>query len=124
VVVLFDPGQAELVRRRRKRAGHLQSKGRFIAAQVLALLEGDLWLANARAANAAAQAIAAKVGERLVHPVEANELFVRLTQAERDALRGQGFAFYDWDDTCCRMVAAWNTRIEDAERLGEAISWL
>lgn len=124
VVVLFDPEQAELVRRRRKRAGHLQSKGRFLAAQVLALLEDDLWLANARAANAAAQAIAVKANERLVHPVEANEVFVRLTGEERDALRGQGFAFYDWDDTCCRMVAAWDTRIEDAERLGEAISWL
>jgi threonine aldolase len=124
VVVLFDPEQAELVRRRRKRAGHLQSKGRFIAAQVLALLEDDLWLANAGAANAAAQAIAVKAGERLVHPVEANEVFVRLTSEERAALRGQGFAFYDWDDTCCRMVAAWDTRIEDAERLGEAIAWL
>jgi threonine aldolase len=124
VVVLFDPGQAELVRRRRKRAGHLQSKGRFLAAQILALLEDDLWLANARAANAAAQAIAAGARERLVHPVEANELFVRLTGAERDALRSQGFAFYDWDDACCRMVTSWDTRLEDVARLGEAVSWL
>lgn len=124
VVVLFDPGQAELVRRRRKRAGHLQSKGRFIAAQILALLEDDLWLANARAANAAAQAIAAGAGERLVHAVEANEVFVRLTTEERTALRGQGFAFYDWDDACCRLVTSWDTRIEDAERLAQAISCL
>jgi threonine aldolase len=88
------------------------------------LLEDDLWLANARAANAAAQAIAAGARERLVHPVEANELFVRLTAAERDALRSQGFAFYDWDDACCRMVTSWDTRLEDAARLGEAVSWL
>ena len=121
---MFDPEQAELVRRRRKRAGHLQSKGRFLAAQVLALLEDGLWLANARAANAAAQAIAAGAGERLLHPVEANEVFVRLAGEERDALRSQGFAFYDWDDACCRMVASWDTLIEDAERLAEAISWL
>jgi threonine aldolase len=124
VIVLFDPEQVELVRRRRKRAGHLQSKGRFIAAQILALLEDDLWLANARAANAAAQAIAAKAGERLLHPAEANELFVRLAGEERDALRSRGFAFYDWDETHCRLVASWDTKLEDAERLAEAISWL
>jgi len=124
VIVLFDPQQAELVRRRRKRAGHLQSKGRFIAAQVLALLQGDLWLANGRAANAAAQAIAPGAGERLLYPVEANEVFVRLTTRERESLRSQGFAFYDWDDECCRMVASWDTSLEDARRLGEAISCL
>jgi threonine aldolase len=124
VIVLFDPEQAELVRWRRKRAGHLQSKGRFVAAQILALLEGDLWLANARAANAAAQAIAAKAGERLLHPVEANELFVRLAGEERDALRSQGFAFYDWDDVSCRLVTSWNTPMEDAEKLAGALSWL
>ena len=55
-LVLFDPGLADLVRYRRKRAGHLQSKGRFLAAQLLAMLEHDLWLDNARAANAAARA--------------------------------------------------------------------
>jgi threonine aldolase len=123
-IVFFDPAAADVARWRRKRAGHLQSKGRYLAAQILALLEDDLWLDNARAANAAAQAIAAKAGERLVHPVEANELFVRLSGDERDALRSRGFAFYDWDESCCRLVASWNTRLEDAEALGEAISWL
>ena len=54
-LVLFEPGLGDLVRYRRKRAGHLQSKGRFLAAQLLAMLDGDLWLANARAANAAAR---------------------------------------------------------------------
>ena len=43
---------------RRKRAGHLLSKGRYLAAQILAMLEDDLWLDNARAANAAAQTLA------------------------------------------------------------------
>ena len=122
--MLFDPETAELVRWRRKRAGHLQSKGRFLAAQVLALLEGDLWLANARAANAAAQAIAQGAGERLLHPVEANEAFVHLTAAERTALRAQGFGFYDWDEAVCRFVTAWNTRDEDAAALGRALDAL
>jgi threonine aldolase len=123
-IVFFDPERAALARYRRKRAGHLQSKGRFLAAQVLAILDGDLWLANARAANAAAAEIANACGERLMHPVEANELFVRLTPAERDALRSQGFGFYDWGNDAARFVTAWNTRTENASALANAISAL
>ncbi|HSG33580.1 MAG TPA: beta-eliminating lyase-related protein [Sphingomonadaceae bacterium] len=123
-IVFFDPARAELARWRRKRAGHLQSKGRFLAAQILALLDNGLWLENARAANAAAQAIAAGAGSRLVYPVEANEVFVRLTADEREVLRSQGFAFYDWDDTSARMVASWDTPVEQGEALGKAIASL
>ncbi|MDJ0643840.1 MAG: beta-eliminating lyase-related protein [Erythrobacter sp.] len=123
-VVLFDPAQADLVKYRRKRAGHLQCKGRYLAAQILAMLEGDLWLENARHANAAAQDIASGCGDRLMHPVEANELFVRLSEGERDALRVQGFAFYDWGEDAARFVTAWDTRDEDAIALGKAIASL
>jgi len=123
-IVFFDPSAADLARRRRKRAGHLQSKGRFLAAQILALLDGGLWLDNARAANAAAQAIATGAGERLMHPVEANEVFLRVTAEERSALRAQGFAFYDWDENSARMVASWDTREEHAAALGRAIAAL
>ncbi|MBL8657293.1 MAG: low specificity L-threonine aldolase [Altererythrobacter sp.] len=123
-LVLFDWGAAELARYRRKRAGHLQSKGRFLAAQIIALLDGELWLANGRAANGAAAEIAAACGERLMHPVEANEIFVRLTPVERDALRAQGFGFYDWGDDAARFVTAWNTREEDARALAAAIAGL
>lgn len=121
-VVLFHPERAAEVRYRRKRAGHLQCKGRYLAAQILAMLEGDLWLANAAHANAAAQEIARACGERLMHPVEANELFVRLTPDERAALRAQGFAFYDWGAEAARFVTAWNTRSEDASALATAIA--
>ena len=123
-IVFFDPGLADLARYRRKRAGHLQSKGRYLAAQVLAMVEGDLWLANARAANAAAAEIASACGERLMHPVEANELFVRLAPAEREALRAKGFGFYDWGSAAARFVTAWNTRDEDAAELAKAIAAL
>lgn len=123
-IVFFEEGLADVARYRRKRAGHLQSKGRFLAAQVHALLEGDLWLANARSANAAAAEIAGSCGERLMHPVEANELFVRCTPAEREALRGQGFGFYDWGADAARFVTAWNTREEDARALATAIAAL
>ena len=121
-IVFFDPQAADVARYRRKRAGHLQSKGRFLAAQVHAMLQDDLWLANARSANAAAAEIAGACGERLMHPVEANELFVRCTAAERETLRGQGFGFYDWGADAARFVTAWNTREEDARALSKAIA--
>ena len=123
-VLFFDPERAAIARYRRKRAGHLQSKGRFLAAQLLAMVEGDLWLANARAANGAAAEIAAGCADRLLHPVEANELFVRLTPSERDVLRGAGFAFYDWGPEAARFVTAWNTAPEAAAALARAIAGL
>lgn len=120
-LVFFDEGLAEVARLRRKRAGHLQSKGRFMAAQLLALVEGGLWLENARAANAAAQEFANAAAGRLLHPVEANELFVRLTTAEREALRGQGFSFYDWGADAARLVTAWNSDPAQVAALSRAI---
>ncbi|MGB7370220.1 threonine aldolase family protein [Erythrobacter sp.] len=123
-IVLFDPEQADLVKYRRKRAGHLQCKGRYLAAQVLAMLDADLWLENARHANVAAQEIASGCGERLMHPVEANELFVTMSANEREALRAQDFAFYDWGADAARFVTAWDTRENDARALGKAIAAL
>lgn len=123
-IVFFDPGLADIARYRRKRAGHLQSKGRYLAAQVLAMLEGDLWLKNARAANAAAAEIASSCGDRLMHSVEANELFVRCTAAEKEALRAHGFGFYDWGADAARFVTAWNSDPAAASELAKAIASL
>ncbi|QKG70986.1 threonine aldolase family protein [Erythrobacter mangrovi] len=123
-IVFFDPALADVARYRRKRAGHLQSKGRYLAAQIHAMLDGDVWLANARNANAAAAEIASACGERLMHAVEANELFVHCTAAEREALRAQGFGFYDWGADAARFVTAWNTREEHARALAQAIAGL
>lgn len=123
-IVFFDPAVADRVRYRRKRAGHLQSKGRFLAAQILAMLEDDLWLANAHAANAAAALVAEGARDRLVHPHEINELFVAMTAPERAALRARGFAFYDWDETCVRIVTHWATDSDHARALGRAIAAL
>lgn len=123
-VVMFDPAQADLVKYRRKRAGHLQCKGRYLAAQVLAMLEDDLWLANARAANDAAREIADATSERLMYPVEANEIFALLTESEREALRSQDFDFYDWGADAARFVTSWHTQQEDAVALGKAIASL
>ena len=123
-VVFFDPSLAEVARYRRKRAGHLQSKGRFLAAQIAALLERDLWLDNARTANAAARELGQAAGQRLLHPVEANEVFLRVSPAERDALRGQGFGFYDWGEGAARLVTAWNSDAAHVAALARAIAAL
>ena len=121
-LIFFDPAKAADVPRLRKRAGHLQSKGRYAAAQILALVEGDLWLANARAANAAASALADAAGpERLVYPVEANELFVRMTAEEAARIRAQGFDFYDWAPGEVRLVTSWDQDMEAVGRLAAAI---
>ena len=107
-MVFFGGSGGAGVRELKKRGGHLLSKGRFVAAQIRALLADDLWLANARAANAGAQALAAACGTRLMHAVEANELFVRLTAAEAASLRARGFDFYDWGEGAARFVVSWN----------------
>ncbi|MGZ8282739.1 MAG: threonine aldolase family protein, partial [Allosphingosinicella sp.] len=96
-LIFFRPELAATTHYRRKRAGHLLSKGRYLAAQLLAMLDGDVWLRNARAANHAAARLAEAAGaDRLVHPVEANELFIKVGAAEAASLRAQGFDFYDW----------------------------
>lgn len=123
-LVFFDPALADVARYRRKRAGHLQSKGRYLAAQVLAMIEGGLWLANARQANAAAQELAAAAGQRLLHPVEANEVFLRVSAPERGALRAAGFGFYDWGAEAARLVTAWNSDEAHVAALARAIAAL
>ena len=121
-LIFFDPARAEDVPRLKKRAGHLQSKGRYSAAQILALLQNDLWLSNARGANAAATALAEAAGpERLVYPVEANELFVRMTADEAATLRRQGYDFYDWGPDEVRFVTSWDQDLEAVGRLAAAI---
>lgn len=123
-LILFRTELADEIAVRRKRAGHLLSKGRMLAAQLLAMLDNDLWLDNARAANGAAQTIAAAAGHRLVYPVEANEIFLKATPEEAAALRSQGFDFYDWAPGEIRLVTSWDQSGEPVDRLAAAIAQL
>jgi len=123
-LVLFKTELADEILVRRKRAGHLLSKGRMLAAQILALLDKDLWLANARAANAAAQALAQAAPDRLVYPVEANEVFLRATADEAARLRSQGFDFYDWGTSEIRLVTSWDQNGDAVAKLAAAIGSL
>jgi len=123
-LVFFGGSGGAGVRELRKRGGHLLSKGRFVAAQILAMLKNDLWLTNARAANAGAAALAAACGERLLYAVEANELFIRLTPPEAAALRAAGYDFYDWGNGTARLVVSWDQDAAALKTLAIAIAQL
>jgi threonine aldolase len=123
-LIFFRPGLRDATLYRRKRAGHLLSKGRYLAAQILAMLENELWLRNARAANEGARRLAAAAGNRLVLPVEVNEVFLRVSPAEAKALRDQGVDFYDWGPGEARLVTSWDSDPAAVGALAEAIAKL
>ncbi|MDO7841295.1 threonine aldolase family protein [Sphingomonas immobilis] len=123
-LIFFRPELAAGFPERRKRAGLLASKGRYLAAQIIALLDDGLWIENGRAANAGARMLADAAGDRLVHPVEANEVFLRVTPDEAASLRALGFDFYDWAPGEVRLVVAWDRSAADIRPLAEAIAAL
>ncbi len=115
-LVFFKPDYAETILFRRKRAGHLLSKMRFFSAQLEAYLTNGLWRRNAEHANAMARRLAeglsAIPGVRLIHPVEANEIFIHLPPTVVRALRAEGHAVGLWgdpEDSVARFVTAFNT---------------
>lgn len=123
-VVFFDPERAADFEWRRKRAGHLLSKMRFVSAQWLAYLADELWLRLARRANTLAREIGSAAAGALMHPVEANEVFVRLGAERIAALRAQGFEFYDWGALHsgeARFVVSWSQSDEDVDALCRAL---
>jgi threonine aldolase len=124
-VIFFDPGRSADFLYRRKRAGHLVSKMRFVSAQLDAWLTDGLWLRLAAHANAAARRLSdglAARGYATEWPVEANEVFVRLPTAVAEGLEVAGFHFYPWGDPPAagapglyRLVTAWNTPEADVD---------
>ncbi len=96
-VVFFDPAAAAFLPERRKRAGHLLSKHRFVAAQLEAFLTGDTWRRLASHANAMADVLAQRLtiaGRPPVWPVEANLVFVVLPRALDAPLKAAGATYY------------------------------
>ncbi|MCW1918695.1 low specificity L-threonine aldolase [Rhodobacter sp. KR11] len=127
-VVLFDPARAWELELRRKRAGHLFSKHRFLSAQFEAYLDGDLWLTLARHANAMgqnlAQGLARVPGASLMHPAPANMLFPWLapgTNARAAARGAQYYAMQDGPRESARFVSSWSTTPADVEALIAAL---
>ncbi|WP_345711675.1 threonine aldolase family protein [Kineococcus glutinatus] len=126
-VVVCRPGTAEGLERLRKQSLQLASKTRFVAAQLLALLDGDLWRTSAAHANAMAARLAAAVadvpGVRITRPVQVNAVFAVLPAPARARLQ-ERFAFHLWDATTgeVRWMTAFDTRDEDVDRFAAAVA--
>ena len=131
-VIFFDPARAAAMGERRKRAGHLMSKHRFVAAQFDAFLTDGLWLALARHANRMADQLAQRlsdIGVRPVWPVEANLVFAVLPQDIHKRLTAAGASYYVMhrdtvpstalarpDDVLVRFVTSFSTSPDDIDR--------
>jgi threonine aldolase len=121
-VVIFDRDLAAELGRRRKRAGHLLSKMRYVSAQLEAYVADGLWLRLAGRANRAAAKLAEGLqaidGVELAHPVEANEIFAQMPRALAEGLEKAGVAFLPWPGArdLYRLVASYCTGDEAVER--------
>ena len=129
-VVFFDTAQAAHMTERRKRAGHLLSKHRFIAVQFDAYCTDGLWLRLARHANVMADRLAAGLrvlGIAPAWPVEANEVFAALPHAMDARLRSAGAIYHPWSSNALaapvragavlvRLVTSFATSAEEVDR--------
>jgi threonine aldolase len=115
-VVIFNASLVENFAYIHKRGGQLPSKARYVSAQLQALLDDGLWLKLGAHANAMAGALREGLGAingvSLLHPVEANELFVTLPRALADRLTAKGHRFYPWPNegaNAYRLVTSFST---------------
>lgn len=126
-VVVLDPGTVRAMKHLRKTSMQLASKMRFVSVQLEALLAGDLWLRNARHANAMAQRLADGVraldGVEVLHPVQANGVFARLPHDVSERLQKR-FRFYFWDEAAgdVRWMCAFDTQESDVDAFVEALA--
>jgi threonine aldolase len=126
-VVVLNPAAATGVGYLRKMDMQLGSKMRFASAQLIALLEGDLWLRSARHANAMAARLADAVARleklTITRPVQANAVFAVLPAGAADRLR-ESFRFYDWNPATgeVRWMCSFDTTPDDVDRFASAIA--
>jgi threonine aldolase len=125
-VVVLNPELTTGMLYLRKQTLQLGSKMRYLAAQFDALLDGDLWHANATNSNAMAQRLAAGVsgisGVALTRPVEGSAVFAVISAEARAALLEE-FDFYAWDERTgeVRWMCSWDTTAEDVDQFVAAI---
>ncbi len=125
-VVFLTPPLGEGFEFLRKQSLQLASKMRFLAAQLDALLSGDLWLRNARQSNAMAARLAEALrdvdGVRITRPVQTNAVFAELPAGAIASLLGE-FDFYVWDERRreVRWMTSWDSTEEDVEQFVQAI---
>jgi threonine aldolase len=130
-IVAFDARVGAEVESRLKRSGQLQSKMRFMAAQLLAMLKGDLWLRNAAHANSMArrlhERLAGVSGVEILFPVDGNHLFVRLGAKQKLAL--QNAAAEPWrartdesGEPIFRLVTSFSTGADEIDRFAALLA--
>ncbi len=120
-LVLLNRGLARRFDARLKHAGQLVSKGRFLAAPWIGMLESGAWSTRAAHANAMARRLAGLMPFPIVHPVEANGLFVDMDEAALERLRQKGWFVYRFLDGTVRFMCSWATTPEMVEELGQAL---
>jgi threonine aldolase len=122
LVVFFDKKLSRDFGYRVKQAGHLGSKMRFLAAPWLGLLNGDVWLRNARHANEAARQLAQRLrkeaGIENRFPVDSNAVFVRMDDQFVCGLQSRGWRFYKFiEPDVYRLMCSWSTTEEEISSL-------
>ncbi len=120
-VVFFKRELAEDFAWRVKQAGQLASKMRFVSAPWIGLLDDDVWLKNARHANAMARRLHDRIkalpGVNIMFPVEVNGVFAELPVVAQAKLREKGWRFYTFiGERGCRLMCAWDTTPETVDR--------
>jgi threonine aldolase len=123
-VVFFNRDLVRDFELRRKRAGHLMSKSRFVSAQLLAYVGNDVWRRNAARANGLARQIGTAAGASLLYPVEANEVFLKLGAAGKKELAEAGFELHPWGSEASgntRFVVSWDQPESDVTALCKAL---
>ena len=118
-LVFFNKELSREFEYRCKQAGQLASKMRYLSAPWLGLLKNEVWLLNARKANAAAQRLQRgleQLGLTLLFPVEANSVFVQLEERLIAGMHYRGWRFYDFiPKGGCRLMCSWDTSPEDVD---------
>ncbi len=125
LVLVLDPERSDGLRYMRKVTMQLASKMRFISAQFVALLEGDLWLRSAQHANMMATrlrtAVEAIDGVRVTQSTDANAVFAVLPPGAADLIRNHAH-FYDWNRTGeVRWMCSFDTTAADVDDFVEAV---
>ncbi len=121
-VIFFDRSLAAEFDYRCKQAGQLASKMRYLSAPWLGLLRDGALLRHAGHANTMARLLAANLadipGVQVVHPVEANAVFVSASPVLLEALRSRGWHFYTFIGSGqARFMCSWHTRVDDVTAL-------
>jgi threonine aldolase len=120
-VVLFDKALGRRFDARLKQAGQLPSKGRFLSAPWIGMLESGAWLDRAAHANAMAKRLEALMPWPVRHPVQTNAVFADIPEEAYRRLLAEGWFVYRFTDGTVRFMCSWATTEAAVEEIGEAL---